>query len=174
MVTLRPPALDQAGLHVALQDFTEALAGQEGLAATVEVEDVKDLSQEAETVLYRVAQEALRNVVRHAQAGRVTVVLRPEGEAAEVTVSDDGIGFSPDGAGLVRRGHFGIAGMRQRVEMVGGMLDIDSAVGRGTTVRARVPKGGARRGSRRGHGPRHARGGSERSSSRPARARGGR
>ena len=174
MVTLRPPALDQAGLHVALQDFTEALAGQEGLAATIEVEDVDDLSQEAETVLYRVAQEALRNVVRHAQAGLVTVILRPEGDAAEVTVSDDGIGFSPDGTEMVRRGHFGIAGMRQRVEMLGGMLDIDAAVGRGTTVRARVPKGGARRGSQREHGPRHARRGSEPSSSRPARARSGR
>jgi signal transduction histidine kinase len=173
MVTLRPPALDQAGLHVALQDFAEALAGQEGLAAAIDVEDVKDLSQEAETVLYRVAQEALRNVVRHARAGRVSVVLRPEGKVAEVVVSDDGVGFSANGGAFVRRGHFGIAGMRQRVEMVGGTLDIDSTPGRGTTVRARVPKAVPRRAASRG-GSGHSRGPSERRTSRPARAGSGR
>ena len=55
-------------------------------------------------------------------------------------MSDDGVGFSPDGGELVRQGHFGIAGMRQRVEMVGGTLEIESSPGSGTTVRARVPK----------------------------------
>jgi undecaprenyl-diphosphatase len=139
MVTLRPPALDQAGLHMALRDFVEAVASQEGLEASIHVEEVHGLSPEAETVLYRVAQEALRNVVRHADASSVTVTLRGAARAAEVSVQDDGVGFTPDGTDFVRDGHFGIAGMRQRVEMVGGTLDIDSARGSGASVRARVP-----------------------------------
>jgi signal transduction histidine kinase len=142
MVTLRPPALDQAGLHVALRDFAEALAGQEGLEASVQVEEVPGLSPEAETALYRVAQEALRNTVRHARASRMAVALRGHGRAAQVTIEDDGTGFSP-GAQFTRRGHFGIAGMRQRIEMVGGSLEITSAPGHGTTVQARVPRTGA-------------------------------
>jgi signal transduction histidine kinase len=139
MVTLRPPALDQAGLHMALRDFAEAVGSQEGLEASIHVDEVGGLTPEAETVLYRVAQEALRNVVRHAQAGVVTVTLRAGVDAAEVLVEDDGVGFSDDGADFVKEGHFGIAGMRQRVEMVGGTLEIVSSPERGTRVRARVP-----------------------------------
>jgi signal transduction histidine kinase len=140
MVTLRPPALDQGGLHMALQDFAEAVAAQEGLDARVDVRDLEGLSPETETVLYRVAQEALRNVVRHSRARSVSVALREDGEAVEVTVKDDGVGFTGDGAEFVRRGHFGIAGMRQRVEMLRGTLEIASSPGEGTTVRARVPR----------------------------------
>jgi signal transduction histidine kinase len=140
MVTLRPPALDQAGLHAALRDFAEALAEQEGLEASVRVDEVDGLSPDAETALYRVAQEALRNVVWHARARRVSVALGSNERGAEITIEDDGVGFSGEGDGLVRRGHFGIAGMRQRIEMVGGTLEIVSAPGRGTTVRARAPR----------------------------------
>ena len=127
MVTLRPPALDQAGLHAALRDFAEALTGQEGLETSVRVEEVDGLSPEAETALYRVAQEALRNVVRHARAHLVSVILKSGDRGTEITIEDDGVGFSTGGDGLVRRGHFGIAGMRQRIEMVGGTLEIASA-----------------------------------------------
>src|SRR5204863_256489 len=81
----------------------EALAAQEGLGADVDVKDVPGLSQEVETVLYRVAQEALRNVMRHARANRVSVVLRPNGDSEEVRVSDDGVGFSAGGGELGRR-----------------------------------------------------------------------
>jgi len=140
MVTLRPPALDQAGLHAALRDFAEALAGQERLETSVRVEEVDGLSPEVETALYRVAQEALRNVVRHAKAHLVSVILKSDDRGTEITIEDDGVGFSTGGDGLVRRGHFGIAGMRQRIEMVGGTLEIASAPGRGTTVWARAPR----------------------------------
>jgi signal transduction histidine kinase len=139
---------------MALRDFVEAVARQERLEARVETEEVEGLSPEAETALYRVAQEAVRNVVRHAGASRLSVSLREDGGAAEVIVHDDGSGFVSDGADFVREGHFGIAGMRERVDMVGGHLEIVSQPGAGTTIRARIPTAAASTATRapaRGH-----------------------
>ncbi len=100
------------------------------------------LPADAALCLYRVAQEALGNVARHARAGHVTVALRRADDGCELEVRDDGVGFEPE----ARRGgpSLGHASMRERVWLVGGRLDIRSAPGRGTSVSARVPLAGAR------------------------------
>jgi signal transduction histidine kinase len=86
-------------------------------------------------VLYRVTQESLSNVGKHAGASRVTVSLAAENGSVRLRINDDGDGFDPAAAArLLSKGHFGLAGMRERVEMVGGQLSIESGPGRGTTV----------------------------------------
>jgi signal transduction histidine kinase len=93
------------------------------------------LDPDLETVLYRVTQETLNNVGKHAGASRVTVSLAAENGSVRLRINDDGVGFDPVVASrLLTEGHFGLAGMRERVEMVGGHLSIDSAPGQGTTV----------------------------------------
>ena len=88
-----------------------------------------------ETALLRIAQSALANVDEHAGASRVTVSLAAENGSVRLRINDDGVGFDPITASrLLSEGHFGLAGMRERVEMVGGNLSIDSAPGHGTTV----------------------------------------
>ncbi len=90
-----------------------------------------------ETALYRVVQEAMTNVVRHAHATRVDVLAERRGDRVMVMVEDDGVGFEPD---LVQRGdHFGLLGMRERAEALGGTLTVESAPGAGTTVVVEVP-----------------------------------
>jgi signal transduction histidine kinase len=95
----------------------------------------KRLAPDLETVLYRVTQESLNNIGKHAGASRVTVSLVAENGSVRLRINDDGVGFDPSMAGrLLSEGHFGLAGMRERVEMVGGRLVVDSAPGGGTTV----------------------------------------
>ena len=90
-------------------------------------------------VLYRVTQEAVRNAVQHGEPSRVSVRLREDEGWLELTVADDGAGFDP---GDVAKGdRYGLVGMRERVGAVGGEIELDSAPGRGTEVRARVPSG---------------------------------
>jgi signal transduction histidine kinase len=85
-----------------------------------------------ETALYRVIQEAMTNVVRHARATRVDVLAERHGDRVKVMVEDDGVGFEPD---KVQRGdHFGLLGLRERAEALGGTLTVESAPGAGTTV----------------------------------------
>ena len=91
---------------------------------------------EAETALYRIVQEALTNVVKHAEARRVSITLVRKGESAVVVVEDDGRGFEPE---AVRDGALGFVGMRERVELVGGRLAVESSPGAGTTLVAEVP-----------------------------------
>jgi signal transduction histidine kinase len=93
--------------------------------------------------LFRVAQEALNNVLRHAGARAAQVVLRPTDGGLLLAVRDDGVGFEP--ANPKRGRSLGLAGMRERLRLVNGTIDIESAPGRGTTIVARVPDGGAPR-----------------------------
>ena len=86
--------------------------------------------------LYRVAREALHNTVKHARAGRIELSLACDAEGIGLEVADDGVGFDPSGA---FPGHLGLRSMRERVAALGGTLEIDSAPGRGTRVRARIP-----------------------------------
>jgi PAS domain S-box-containing protein len=169
---LRPSILDDLGLPSALLWYAEEQARRAGFRADVAIEQLAArLSPELEITCFRVAQEAITNVVRHARAGRVSVELRRSGEELMLTVSDDGIGFSPRalasetsvGAGReVREGDegmegspaggnnkgalspdriraLGLAGMQERVLLVGGRLSIQSRPGAGTTVRAVFP-----------------------------------
>jgi len=133
---LRPTALDDLGLVAATAGQVEQLQRSE-IEATFEAEgEFADLGDDAQLVVYRVAQEALANAARHSGAASVRVRLRRRGDGGvELAVVDDGRGFAFDEA----EGGLGIAGMRERALLVGGELTIESRPGRGTTVRLAVP-----------------------------------
>ena len=136
-VELRPSALDDFGLVAAIERLAGTLAEQSELVVDLEARlGDQRLPAEAETALYRIVQEALTNVVKHASARRVSITLvRKEGFAV-VVVEDDGQGFERE---ATRAGSLGFVGMRERVELVGGRLTVESARGAGTTIVAEVP-----------------------------------
>jgi signal transduction histidine kinase len=141
MATLRPPVLDERGLGLALADQVDSFQRRTNVLCTLESDRNTRLEPEIETVLYRVAQEALANVAKHSKAQHVSVLLRADEDRAEMHVRDDGIGFDPARVdGLVDSGHFGLAGMRERVEMAGGTYGLVSAPGMGTLIRVRLPR----------------------------------
>lgn len=139
---LHPSILDDLGLAEALKAECEQVARHAPLRVEVDVRDVpKELPADAALCIFRVAQEALRNVSRHAGAGTAKVSLRQQRGGLTLSVSDDGVGFDP----REPRIHHGLghAGMRERVRLLGGRIDVESARGRGTTVIAHVPIGAA-------------------------------
>ena len=132
---LRPTALDDLGLAAAIAGLVERL-GEGEIKATIAIDgDFSDLSDDAQLVVYRVAQEGLLNAARHSGAARVAVALRRGPEGVELTVADDGRGFA---FAESERG-LGIGGMRERALLVGGDLTIESRPGAGTTVRLTIP-----------------------------------
>jgi two-component system sensor histidine kinase UhpB len=132
---LRPTALDDLGLAAAIAGLVERL-GEGEIQATIAVDgDFSDLSDDAQLVVYRVAQEALLNVARHSGASHVAVALRRGPDGVELTVADDGRGFA---FAESERG-LGIGGMRERALLVGGELTIESRPAAGTTVRLTIP-----------------------------------
>jgi signal transduction histidine kinase len=135
---LRPPALDQLGLAPALTSLAQRTATANGLEIHSEVQlgDEQRLASEVETTVYRIVQESLTNVVKHARAASVELRVSCDGPELEVCVADDGIGFDPDQA---QGGGFGLAGMRERVELAGGELSVLPGAVSGTTIRARLP-----------------------------------
>jgi len=133
---LRPPILDDVGLAAALRDRIEAVERRSGIAVRLELEEVGELPAQVETALYRIAQEALNNVLKHAAAGRVTLSLSRSGEALRLTIADDGRGFDPETA--AQRG-YGLASMRERAEQAGGTVILSSVPGEGTTLTVEVP-----------------------------------
>jgi signal transduction histidine kinase len=135
---LRPAALDEMGLAPAIESLGQRLAAVEGLDVDVDVEVGGRLDPEVETVVYRLVQEALTNVAKHAHAERVRVEVGLEYDVVQVEVTDDGHGFdlNADTAG------FGLVGMRERVALAHGQLAIDSEPGR-TVLRATLPVGSA-------------------------------
>ncbi|HEY4778566.1 MAG TPA: sensor histidine kinase [Solirubrobacterales bacterium] len=138
---LRPTALDDLGLVAAIAGQVEQLARGEIDASITTDGDFSELGDDAQLVVYRVAQEALSNAARHSGAGCVEVRLRRlEAGGVELTVADDGRGFAFDES----EGGLGIAGMRERALLIGGELTIESRPGRGTTVRLTVPGESAR------------------------------
>ncbi len=137
---LRPASLDHLGLVAALRQYLEAVSERHGLVAQFEtVRFSERLPPDVETALYRIVQEALTNVIRHAQATRVDVLLEQRGDKLIVLVEDNGIGFDP--VTTMRGGHLGLVGMRERTEMLGGTLVLESAAGAGTTLLVEVPYG---------------------------------
>jgi signal transduction histidine kinase len=134
-VELRPKALDDFGLVPALRRLAQSFTEQIGIAADVEayLGDGR-LPAEIETALYRLVQEALTNVVKHARASRVSISLVRRTGSVSAVIEDDGVGFSgPSGDGL------GLVGMRERVGLLNGRLVVESRPGRGTTIVAEVP-----------------------------------
>jgi signal transduction histidine kinase len=136
-VQLRPKALDDFGLVAALERLTQTFSEGSGIEVDL-VSQLGDerLPAEVETTLYRVVQEALTNVVKHAEATQVSIVLmRREGTATAV-IEDDGRGFEP---AELRDGTLGLEGMRERAELHDGRLTVESAPGAGTTLRVEIP-----------------------------------
>jgi signal transduction histidine kinase len=145
MSELRPAVLDEQGLEAALLNQARAFEAASGVACDIRSGLDARLAPELETVLYRVTQESLNNIGKHARASRVTVSLATENGGVRLRIHDDGVGFDPLAAReLVGDGHFGLAGMRERVEMVGGRLVVDSVPGEGTTVDVRMTSQPAR------------------------------
>jgi signal transduction histidine kinase len=134
---LRPPTLDQLGLEPALDALVSRAAVTNGLESEFTYSLEERLPEELESTVYRILQEALTNVGKHARAERVAVEVGRDEDLLVLRVSDDGVGVSGSGAG---RG-FGLIGMRERVELAGGDLELRSDAG-GTTVRAQIPLAG--------------------------------
>jgi signal transduction histidine kinase len=136
-VELRPSALDDFGLASAVERLADSFREHSGLRVDLEAQlGAERLPREVETALYRIIQEALTNIVKHAEASRVSIVLTHRDGVAVVVVEDDGSGFD---ASSTRGDGLGLVGMRERVALLGGRLRMESAAGSGTTVRAEVP-----------------------------------
>jgi signal transduction histidine kinase len=134
---LRPVALDELGLVPALRQHLARCEHENDLAVEFVADEGERLPAPMETALFRIVQEAVNNVLRHAQAQHATVTLNRHPEQIEVHIVDDGQGFDIN---LSRSGrHVGLWSMRERVEQLGGNLEVRSASGRGTTVTAVVP-----------------------------------
>jgi len=138
---LRPSILDDLGLGPALEWLARGMAERTGIAITVDAA-VERLPVTVETALYRIAQEALTNAIRHARASRVQIEVRPSGPSVWLAVRDDGQGFDVDPT-LARRGDrgLGLIGIRERVEVLGGQLIIESKKGTGTALWVTLPIG---------------------------------
>ena len=139
MAELRPPLLDEYGLGAALGWHAEEFTRRTGVQVAVEDRDPagsKNARPEAAVALFRIAQEALNNVLKHAKAKSVRVAVSATDEELVLDVHDDGQGFDPR---AVRRGRWGMTTMRERAEAAGGQLHVDSAPGQGTRIHARVP-----------------------------------
>lgn len=136
-LALRPASLDHLGLVPALRQHLESVGERYKLKIGFESEGFQErLPANIETELYRIAQEALTNIVRHAQASRVDVMLTVHDKKLVVMIADDGNGF--DLEKVPDSGHLGLFGMRERAEMIGGQLLIESKPGKGTTVMVKV------------------------------------
>lgn len=134
---LRPPLLEEHGLAGALRTRLQAVEARAGLATEFACDADERLPPETEQALYRLAQEALNNVLKHAHARHVSVRLGLASHGALLEIADDGVGFEPGHRG---EGGFGMPGMRERTERLGGMLHVESAPGAGTRVRVEVPR----------------------------------
>lgn len=136
---LRPAQLDDLGLIAGIKYLIEEERTRTGLEVTLSSEgEIKELDPLVETVIFRVAQEALTNVARHAQCDQAQLSISYEPNEVTLIVRDDGVGIGNQPQTSTERG-WGIAGMRERVEAVGGQLFIDSTIGQGTSVMAIVP-----------------------------------
>ena len=135
---LRPESLDREGLVAALEKQGAAVRARHGLDVRCRLGDEPAASLTVKEALYRIAQEALQNVVKHARARAVDLALAVDARVLVLRVVDDGVGFDPTGS---FPGHLGLGSMRERAAAVGGTVELENTPGRGTTVVARVPPG---------------------------------
>lgn len=141
VTSLRPAALDQLGLEAAIEQLLERWSENNGVAIEFECTcstPHRRLPSDAETTLYRVVQEALTNVARHARAKQVRVELQHGEWLAAVVIEDDGFGFDP---AFTPQGRYGLLGIRERLAPAHGSLEIHSQIGQGTRLTARLPLG---------------------------------
>ena len=140
---LRPTALDDLGLHTTLVNYVEEWSERSGIEIDLHSTglDAERLPAPLETALYRMVQEGLTNVLKHAQARRVSLILQRSPNQVLAILEDDGRGF--DAEGVINSpgsaGHLGLLGMRERVALVGGALTVESTPGKGTTIFVRIP-----------------------------------
>ncbi|MGN6812856.1 MAG: sensor histidine kinase, partial [Thermomicrobiales bacterium] len=137
VLNLRTVPLAERPLPAALAALGRAFTSETGIRVRMRVADgdCTGLPLRTEGELYRIAQEALANVRRHAKASEVIVTLQADARGVRLTVRDDGVGFTP---GAARDGRYGLLGMRERAALLGGRLRIESRPGQGTTIRATV------------------------------------
>jgi len=140
ILQLRPPALEQDGLVASLAKHLEVVGRTYGIATRLDASSLGELGADAEQALFRIAQEAVTNAVRHADAARVVVHLERADDRVALAVTDDGRGFDPSHRAISSR-RLGLVSMRERAADLGGSLIIESEPGTGTTVRARMPAG---------------------------------
>jgi signal transduction histidine kinase len=133
---LRPESLALEGLCVALTKQAESLRARHGMDVQVSLCDEPQVTPDVKEALYRIAQEALNNAVKHARASRLELRLEQRAEAIMLEVCDNGIGFDPSGS---FPGHLGLHSMRERAERLGGTVEIESAPGRGARARVHIP-----------------------------------
>jgi two-component system CheB/CheR fusion protein len=145
---LRPSVLDDLGLMAALPRFVDAWSSHVGIAAQCRLDGFQSgrLTREAEVAFYRIAQEALNNVSKHAHANRADVVMTSSGGQIVLVIEDDGVGFDVLDSTSVRTG-IGLASMRERASLVGGSFEVESVPGRGTSIFVKAPDAGASSGS---------------------------
>ena len=133
---LRPESLAMEGLVAALTKQAAALQARHGITVEATLCDEPDVPLETKEALYRIAQEALHNTVKHARAGRVELRLACDGTGIRLEVRDDGVGFDPSGS---FPGHLGQRSMRERAGRLGGTFDLDTAPGGGTAIHVTIP-----------------------------------
>jgi two-component system, NarL family, sensor histidine kinase UhpB len=139
LYSLRPPVLDQLGLRAALEHHARSVGDPSRISIDVAAEVECRMTPALETIIFRVAQEAITNACKHAAASRIGVQARCEADLLVVEVRDDGVGFPGDHGTPALDGHFGVAAMQHRLDLVGGHLDIASPNDGGTVVRATLP-----------------------------------
>jgi signal transduction histidine kinase len=135
-VELRPPALDDFGLAPALERLTSMTAERSGLDIQLSVRSPVALPAEQETAIYRIVQEALTNVIKHAHASSVSIIVMASGSTVRLVIEDDGRGFEPQ---AVRDGALGLVGIRERVLLLDGRFELHSEPGSGTTLMVELP-----------------------------------
>ncbi|MDB6003668.1 MAG: hypothetical protein JWR15_655, partial [Prosthecobacter sp.] len=141
---LRPSMLDDLGLIPALQSFMTGFMADTGIRVTLKAfAGIEQAEGGARTVLYRIAQEALTNVARHAQATQAEVSIQDLDSGIRMEITDNGRGFEVEGKGSAKKNNrLGLLGMRERIEMIGGTFGVESAPDQGTTIRVEIPSAG--------------------------------
>jgi len=134
---LRPSVVELQGLIPALRARLEAVEERAGLNVEFNIEGQLDLSDKIQDGLYRIAQEALNNALKHAKANKIILNLYDRHRMVLMEIMDDGTGFNPDNA--VEGGGLGLDGIIERAALLGGELTLDSLPGKGTTIRIEVP-----------------------------------
>jgi signal transduction histidine kinase len=140
VMDLRASALEGQNLAAALESGTRVWTAGSGVDVDVDITGTPGaLPEEMEQHLLRIAQEAVTNVLKHAGASKISVKLHMEARKLYLQIQDNGHGFEQDGVFSSRGGHFGLIGMRERAERLGGELHLESHRGEGTEVEVKVP-----------------------------------
>lgn len=136
---LRPPLLDDLGLVPAIRRYADELSTARGITIAVSDGGIGPLSPVMTITIYRILQEALTNVARHSQASRAIVAISPTNSGIQVSIRDDGRGFTPHESRGDSRQPLGLVGMRERAALIGGTVTIASGIGKGTTITVDLP-----------------------------------